>query len=502
MMFRPAAAICFATALIAASPGDVAKRWWAHVQVLAADDMQGRDTGSEGYRRAARYVVAEFERAGLKPAGASGYYQSVPLQALRVRADQSVISLVRDGITTPLRLNQQIAVTPRLGLPVQIDAPLFFAGNAAPADLADLPIKGKAVVFFGAAPRDAAAERTRALTRAGAAAVLTIDNPHSIEPPRWPAAYSVAMSIQDSGGTDRAVPAAPLLALRVNPANAEELFRGSGHTFAEILKLAADAAALPRFELPSTLRAQIHVERESLASDNIVAALPGADPALANEYVVVSAHLDAYGIGEPVNGDRIYNGAFDDASSVANLIELAADLHRSKKTLKRSLLFAVFTGEEKGLLGSNYFVAHPTIPKERLAADINLDYLRPMFPLKILTTLGLEESTLGDAVRKTAEPLGIRIQPDLEPERGLFRRSDQYNFIRNGIPGVAFIFGYENGSPSEAIYRKWYADRYHRPSDDLKQPVDMAAAAKFQEFFSSLVERVANSPDRPRMTAK
>lgn len=214
--------------------------------------------------------------------------------------------------------------------------------------------------------------------------------------------------------------------------------------------------------------------------------------------MVVSAHLDGYGFGEPIAGDRIYNGAMDDAACVSNLIEFAADLHRSGRKLRRSVLFGVWTGEEKGLLGSNYFVSHPTVAKDKLVADINLDYIRPIFPLKILTTLGLEESTLGDMARQAAAPLGIRIQPDNEPERGLYRRSDQYNFIRNGIPGIAFIFGYENGSPEEAIYRKWYADRYHHPSDDLKQPVDFEAAVRFQRFFNALAELVANAPERPR----
>lgn len=496
--------LCLCCGLVAATkPNRTARRWWAHVQILASDSMEGRDTGSEGYRRAARYVVQQFERAGLKPAGRSGYYQSVPIRALRMKPEQSSISLVREGAATPLRINHQIAVTPRAGLPESVDAPMIFVGYG--NDLAGLDLAGKIVVYFNATPAGisseartrATAERTKALAGSAAAGVMAIDNPRAIEPPRWPVAYATAMSI-DSG--ERNPRAGPALSMRFNPVYADEsLLRGSGHSVAEFLDLTAAGKQLPRFTLPVSLRAQIQVDSEKLASDNIVAVLPGSDAALSNEYVVVSAHLDAYGIGEPVNGDRIYNGAFDDAACVANLIELASDLHRSGKRLRRSLLFAVFTGEEKGLLGSNYFVAHPTVAKERMVTDINLDYIRPLFPLKILTTLGLEESTLGEAARKVAEPLGIRIQTDDEPERGLFRRSDQYNFIRNGIPGIAFIFGYEKGSPEEAIYRKWYADRYHRPSDDLKQPVDMGAAAKFNQFFQTLVEVVANADQRPRV---
>ena len=162
--------------------------------------------------------------------------------------------------------------------------------------------------------------------------------------------------------------------------------------------------------------------RESkISSDNLIAVLPGSD-----EYVLVSAHLDGYGFGEPVNGDNLYNGAFDDAACVANLIELAADLHRSRRKLRRSVLFAVYTGEEKGLLGSNYFVSHLTAPREKIVANINLDYIRPLFPLKILTALGLEDSSLGETARQVGSSLGIRIQNDIGSGNGGTRvRADQ-----------------------------------------------------------------------------
>ena len=221
--------------------------------------------------------------------------------------------------------------------------------------------------------------------------------------------------------------------------------------------------------------------------------LPGSDP----ETVVLSAHLDGYGLGTPNNGDGIYNGAFDDAAYVATLIDFAENLKRSGTKLKRSILFAVVAGEEKGLLGSRYYVRHPTIPNNRLIANINLDQLRPIFPLKLLTTLAVDESTLGDTVRQVAASMDIRIQPDPEPQRNLLRRSDHINFMNIGVPAVGFIFGYQPGSPEEAVYRKWYADRYHSPADDLNQPWDPIAAAKFNSFFAKLVETLANAADKP-----
>jgi Zn-dependent M28 family amino/carboxypeptidase len=298
-----------------------------------------------------------------------------------------------------------------------------------------------------------------------------------------------------------AAPASPAggpLAFRLNPSVAEELFAKSGHTYKELLALAAARKPLPRFKLANSLRARLKLEASELSCNNVLGVLPGSDPELSKEYVVVSAHLDGYGTGEAWHGDSIYNGAFDDAAYVATLLDMAEKLRASGKRLKRSLLFAVVTAEEKGLLGSRYFIAHPTVPKERMVANVNLDQLRPIFPLKTLTTLALEDSTLGDTVRQVAAPMGIRIQPDPEPGRNLLRRSDHWNFMQIGVPAVGFIFGYENNTPEEAIYRRWYLERYHSPADDLKQPWDPAAADKFNVFFGKVVEALADAAQRPQ----
>ena len=194
-------------------------------------------------------------------------------------------------------------------------------------------------------------------------------------------------------------------------------------------------------------------------------------------------------------GDNLYNGALDDAAYVATLIELAKNLKGHAPA--RSILFCVFTGEEKGLLGSAYFTAHPTVPVKDVVADFNLDQLRPIFPLKILTMEGIDDSSLGATVKTVAAKYGIEIRPDREPERNLFRRSDNYNFVRVGVPIASFIFGYDPGSPEEVIYRDWYARRYHKPQDDLKTPIDWKAAGTFNKFYGDLVVTVANAAERP-----
>ena len=480
-MLKYSFACLLCCSIYATEPNAATKRWWSHVTALSNDGLLGRDTGSDGYNKAAQYVATQFERSGLKAAGESGgYFQSVPMRKIAFRADQSKVELVGKNGVRKLEWLRQISVTARAGLPETMDTQLVFGA-------AGLDVKGKIVVQIG---RGSGAVP-------GAAGMLTIDAAGGAEPARLPVAYSVAVTLADTPARTGAGP----VAFRYNREFAEWLFGGSGHTYKEMLDLTAAGKPLPAFELATSLRATMRVESSDLKSDNILAVLPGSDPVLAGEYVVISAHLDGYGVGEPWNGDGIYNGAFDDAAYVATLIEFAERLHDSGSKLKRSILFAVVTGEEKGLLGSKYYTQHPTIPKEKFVANVNLDQLRPIFPLTILTTLALDESTLGETVKRVAGPMNIRIQPDPEPERNLLRRSDHINFMQIGVPAVGFIFGYEKGTPEEAVYRRWYAERYHSPKDDLNQPWDPAAAAKFNDFFAKVVQAIADDAERPHWKA-
>jgi Zn-dependent M28 family amino/carboxypeptidase len=197
-----------------------------------------------------------------------------------------------------------------------------------------------------------------------------------------------------------------------------------------------------------------------------------------------------------LNGDKIYNGAMDNASGIATLIEVARQL-KGKKTA-RSVMFLAVTGEEKGLLGSQYFAYTPTVPREAIAADLNFDMFLPLFPFQRLTVYGLDESTLGQTVEQVAEKAGIIVQRDPEPLRNSFIRSDQYSFIRRGIPALAFKLGYAPGSEEEKIFKTWLKERYHSPSDDLMQPVDKEAAAQFNKLMASIALTVANDPQRPQ----
>jgi Zn-dependent M28 family amino/carboxypeptidase len=501
-------------ALLAGDLAQDGRRWWSHVQFLADDRMEGRNTGSEAYRRAARYVAEQFERAGLKPAGTDGYWQPVRFLTRQIVEAESSVALVRDTKVQPLTLGEDVTIGLRGGVAPYVEAPAVFTGYGLRIpekhydDLAGLDLKGKVAVYLGGGPADipgplkahaqSAGERWKALRQAGAIGVVSIPDPKAMDIP-WERAklarLQVSMVLADPKLNETAD---EQLSLVMNPAQAEKLFAGSGHTFAEILALHEVHKPLPHFPLPVTIQAKVTVKEGKAESPNVVGVRPGNDPKLRNEYVVFSAHLDHVGVGEPIQGDRIYNGAMDDASGVASLIETARSLAQDKTPLRRSVLFLAVCGEEKGLLGSRYFAAHPTVERRNIVADLNIDMFLPLYPLRILFVQGLEESDLAKPLRAAAERLGIEIRGDPEPQRNRFIRSDQYSFIREGIPALAFKFGYDKGSPEEKIQRAWTRVRYHAPSDDLQQPVDLEAAAKFDALIRDLIVRIANQEERPR----
>ncbi len=488
--------LLLSSGLFATEPNAATKRWWSYTEALANDKMEGRDTGSPGYEQAENFVIGQFTKAGLSPAGTNGFKQPVPLHSLKLQPEASPIRLMRPQGPTKLDWFRQVTIAVRPNLPKHIAGPLYFVGDAATTQAQS--VAGAVIVRLGAPRIRKPGAPTPAKLPDGAAAIITIDSLAGPEPPIWPVPYAALVSLRDGGANGRSAASSETsVALRFNPAEAEVLFTGSGHTLAELKTKAEKNESLPNFALTGTMEADLTVAEKDFSSDNVLGVLPGSDPTLRNEYVVLSAHLDGYGLGEARHGDSIYNGAFDDAAYVALLMDLAQTLHASGPALKRSLLFCIVTGEEKGLLGSRYFAAHPTIPEAQLVADLNLDQLRPIFPLKTLTVLALKESTLGDAVRTVAGPMDIKIQEDPEPERNLLRRSDHFSFMQVGVPAVNFVFGYEKGSAAERTYRGWYAERYHSPADDLQQPWVPEAAAKFNAFYAALVKEVANAPERP-----
>lgn len=309
---------------------------------------------------------------------------------------------------------------------------------------------------------------------------------------RWPVAYARTVVTVGSPAPE----GDHMLLATLNPTALAAVLAGSGQDAGHLLALGSAGKPLPNFDVPGHFTAQLRLQRRVVTSANVLGVLPGTDDRLRDQYLVLSAHLDGYGHGEPVRGDAIYNGTLDDAAYVALLERLAE--RRKGAGYRRSVLFAAFTGEEKGLLGSRYFLAHPTLPKTAIVADINLDQIRPIFPLQRMTVHALDDSTLGETVRQVASRSDILVQRDPEPERNLLRRADHWPFLQAGIPATGFVFGYQPGTESERRYRHWYEVQYHRPQDDLTQPIDWVAAGKFNHFFYHLVAAVANDDARPR----
>jgi Zn-dependent M28 family amino/carboxypeptidase len=488
------------------------KRWWSHVQFLADDSLEGRDTGSRGFEKAADYMAEQFRAAGLQPAGVDDYRQPMDFHVARIDETRCSLDLLRDGKLEPVKLGDDATLGVNSHAAEDVKAGAVFVGYGLTVpelnydDLAGQDVRGKIVVFVTGGPADmsgpikahyqSSEERRKALLKAGVIGAIAIPNPKSAEVP-WSrvaaSRFQPRMELRDPG---HGVPPPLQVSILFNPARADMLFAGSGHAFQEVLGALNAGKPVSHFPLVVKIQVRVGITRSEAKSENVVGVFPGSDADLKKEYVVVSAHLDHLGIGEPVNGDRIYNGAMDDASGDASLIEIARAMKDSGAQPKRSILFLSVTGEEKGELGSQYFAAHPTVSGP-IVADINMDMYLPLLPLKYLEVQGLGESTLGDDIREVAEQAGVQVQADKEPEHNRFIRSDQYSFIKKGVPAVAFKFGYIPGTPEEKIFKAWYGERYHAPSDDVSQPVDLAAAAQFNAILEKLVLRIADADQRP-----
>jgi hypothetical protein len=395
--------------------------------------------------------------------------------------------------------------------PAKTEGRVVFAGyglkipEADYDDLKGLPIKGAIVAYLTGSPSNiegnlkahygSSEVRWQELKAAGAIGMIAIPNPKRMETP-WPrmaAGWATPrMSLLD---TELNQFEGLQLSATWNPAMAESLMAGSGHSFSQILAAADHNRPLPHFETQVELQSEVKVETHLVPSKNVVALHPGSDDVLKDEFIIVSAHLDHLGMERTGHHNHIFHGAIDNASGVSSVIEIARKL--KEVSTRRSILFLALTGEEKGELGSAYFARYPCI-KGRIVADLNMDMFLPLIPLKRLEVQGLRESTLGLDMEAVAEAAGVKVQTDQEPGRNRFIRSDQYSFVKAGVPSLAFKFGYRKGEAAEKIFENWYATRYHSIKDDSKQPMDVKAATEFNDLLKSLLIRVADANESPR----
>ncbi len=493
----------------------------AHVGFLADDLLEGRGTGARGHLLAAKYAAAQLEATGLRPAGTAGtYFQQVPLRQATVKTEGSSVTIKVGGKVQALKHGGDCLVgADFLKTTSAVTAHVVFAGwgTTAPErkhdDYAGLAVRGKIVALLMGAPASfsgtARAHYSSRLLKFknaadhGAVGVLTLRTREEERRIAWAAllrhaAFPSMRWVAPDGRVDGALPSLQGTALLGPPAG-ELLFEGAKPSLAEVFE-AAKGEVLHGFELPATVSITTTTAHTSVESPNVVGLLPGSDPALAHEYVVYTAHLDHLGVGGPIDGDAIYNGALDNASGVAGLLEVARAFATLPQRPRRSLLFLGVTAEEKGLLGSDYFAHYPTVPIADIVADVNIDGLLMLYPLKDVVGIGAENSSLGRTLERAAGRLGLAVSPDPTPEEVFFIRSDQYSFVKQGIPSIFTDAGFGSAAPGVdggALVQRWMTTRYHSPRDDFAQPMDFEAGAKLAQVQFLIGLMVANETDRP-----
>jgi Zn-dependent M28 family amino/carboxypeptidase len=491
----------------------------AHTTFLAHDLLEGRDTGQRGYDIAAAYVAAHFEALGLEPGnGADGFHQPVPLRRRTLQPDGVRFSL-RRGSKEWIRVNgTDIAVdASATETDETFEAELVFVGWGITApglkhdDYAGLDVKGKAVVLVEGAPASFPGalrahyswiqQKERMAAEHGAIAVLTLKSPARERISPFERTRQLRplpqLAWREPEGRTQSVPSVRAT-ITLGPQIARDLFAAAGRDLDRLYRQSESRP--PRgFDLRASMRLSRRSTHEDTSSPNVVGVLRGTDPHLANEYVAVVAHLDHVGIGSPVNGDAIYNGAVDNAGGVATILEVARAISSSGRT-KRSILFLATTGEEKGLIGSDYFVAHPTVPLQNIVAAISVDGLMAFHDFGGIVALGAGHSTLGAFSLAAARTIGAVHVPDPIPERGNLALSDQYPFLRAGIPvlfpnparGLS-----RDGRDDTAAWDEYETRHYHQPSDDMRLPLRWDVAERWGRYIDALVRGAANAPERP-----
>ncbi len=490
-----------------------------HIAFLADDLLEGRGTGSRGYAIAARYVATQLEGAGLEPAGADGTFeQPVPLRRVELIPEECSLTVIRGGSETELAISVDYIMEGRPeATSTEVEAEVVFVGFGVTADGYDdysgIDAQGKIVAMFPGAPAKFASSkrahyssRTLKLRNAadhGAVGVLRLTTPAAAARFSW--AALVRFSRRPGyrwleGDTPNDATPEIRLAAGLSVERGAALFDGAEQSWDAAL--AAREADRPQaFPLPVRLRARTRSRHESLASPNVAGLLRGSDPELRDEYVVYTAHLDHEGRGEPRGGDDIYNGAVDNAAGVAKMIEVARLFASLPEPPRRSLVFVAVAAEESGLLGSDYFARNPTLPGDAIVANINMDIGLIVYDAADVVVHGAPHSTLGEVARASAERLGLTLGPDRTPAQQLFIRSDQYSFVKQGVPAVFVFPRLQSADPAVdgvGAFRNYMGNRYHKPSDDMNQELSFSGAAVGARLNFLIGYSVAQADERPR----
>ena len=484
------------------APAAQADRVRATVEFLADDLLEGRGTGKRGHELAAVYVASRFRALGLKPAGDNGtWFQRVPFRRATIDGTP-VASITRDGRSQALAATD-IAIRPSVtDAERKISAPVVFVGTGLRDpklgldDYAGLDVRGKIVVVLGGTPgaprSDIAAhlssQKDEMAAAAGAIGMIEIGGNSVTSRP--------VTDWVGPQGTAGSMPPGLQMRATISRAAAERLFEGAPQGFAAIG--AARMAGLPvrGFPLPATLSVEARSTWTEFTSPAVIGRMDGSDRKLASEHVLLTGHLDHLGMKENAKPgeDAIFNGALDNAAGIATMLEAAERFVASGQRPKRSLLFIAHTAEELGLLGAYYWAANPTVPIGSVAAAVNLDMPVPLYDFVDVTAFGAEHSTVADAVARAGRTMGVSVGPDPMPEQGIFVRSDHYPLVLRGIPSALLFTGHGGGG--KPVWDKFFAGTYHRENDDLKQPINWGALARYGELNYRIARELADSPSR------
>lgn len=488
----------------------------AHVQFLAADSLRGREAGTRDFDVAADYVASEMASIGLTPGGTGGgWFQPVTLVTYRP-AEKARWTLTRGGKAIPFAfgsefLNRAVPASPDF----RAEAEVVFAGyglvlpDRTRDDYAGLDVRGRIVALLSGVPSGVSPDaetlflddeqKARLAAARGARAVLILesnarrlDYPFEAVAPYWDAPDT---GIAGPDGTVESTAGSAPVVGYVSRKGAQALFDGSPIAWRDVLRAEAKGRRLPMGPLGATLAVANKTHLTRAESHNVIGLIPGTDPVLRAEHIVLSAHLDHVGMGETVGDDRIYNGAMDNAVGVSILLEVARQIRRQPTPPRRSILIVALTGEEKGLLGSRHFAKAPGVAG-RLVADINVDMPILTYPLKDLVVLGGERSTLGPTIARAAKAEGLGVAEDPHPEEMFFVRSDHYSFVQAGVPAVSIDTG--PGGAGAAAIALFLEKHYHKPSDQIDLPFDWQSAAKYQRVVLGAARALADADAAPR----
>lgn len=493
-----------------------------HMSILADDAMEGREAGTRGERAAADYIVKTYQDIGLEIDKATlNYLQKFTLRQAVINTDFNEIQFLTDTDVSTHQHGEDVAFFPSFNRNEFAGTyPLVFIGHGiqAPAlgvdNYTGVNVAGKIVVLLSGAPDGvpseeaahfgSAAEKIRTAKVNGAVGTIFISRHAFNEGDGFArTAAAVTRPLVRWLDIEQGLVLAPTVPfdMSVTGSAIDAIFQGTSFSRSD-LEIMTKTGLSQAVDLETKMRVQTKTlfdDRQT--SQNVAGFIHGSDPMLRDELVVLTAHYDHVGICAPESEmDKICNGALDNAYGTALLLDVAREIQHSDVKPKRSILFLAVGAEEKGLLGSDYFAEYPLWAPDKIVANINLDGGMPFYDFSDLIAFGAEQSQMGERLSVVAEQMGLDVAPDPFPELNIFVRSDQYSFVKKGVPALFLYNGFTNMAGENVGQKKWdeaFASYYHQPSDDLKLPINYESSAKMSRVFEALTREVANSTTRP-----